>query len=96
VPDIQKISVALTGEQVDALKEAVGSGEYATASEIVREAIRDWQLKHELRRDELKRLRHMWDAGQASGPALPVDFAELRRVARQRLRHAEKVQDDGG
>jgi len=39
--DIRKVSVALTGEQVSGLKAAVGAGEYATTSEIVREAIRD-------------------------------------------------------
>ena len=42
--DIQKVSVALTGEQLAALKAAVEAGEYATTSEIVREALRDWRL----------------------------------------------------
>ena len=83
--DIQKVSVALTGEQVSALKAAVASGEYATTSEIVREALRDWQFKRELRRDEIERLRQLWDEGKASGPARPLDFDELRREARQRL-----------
>jgi antitoxin ParD1/3/4 len=47
--NIEKVSVALTGEQVSALKAAVEAGEYATTGEIVREAVRDWQLKRELR-----------------------------------------------
>jgi antitoxin ParD1/3/4 len=42
MPEIHKVSVALIGEQVTALKSAVAAGEYATTSEIVREAIRDW------------------------------------------------------
>jgi antitoxin ParD1/3/4 len=42
IPDIQKVNVALTGEQVTALRAAVDAGEYATTSEIVREALRDW------------------------------------------------------
>jgi len=41
MPDIQKVSIALTSEQVTILKAAVETGEYATTSEIVREAIRD-------------------------------------------------------
>ncbi|HEX5846662.1 MAG TPA: ribbon-helix-helix domain-containing protein [Rhodoplanes sp.] len=45
---IEKISVALTTEQVAALKAAVEAGEYATTSEILREAVREWQLKREL------------------------------------------------
>lgn len=90
MPDIQKASVALTGEQLTALKAAVEIGEDATTSEIVREAIRDWQLKHEQRQLDLQRLREMWAEGKASGPAAPLDFGELRREARQRLSAATK------
>ena len=56
---VEKVSVALTSEQVSALKAAVEAGEYATTSEIVREAVRDWQLKRELRQEDIKRLRQM-------------------------------------
>jgi antitoxin ParD1/3/4 len=85
MPEVQKVSVALTGEQVCALKAAVETGEYATTSEIVREAIRDWQFKRELRHEDLNRLRQMWDQGKASGTASRVDFENARREARQRL-----------
>jgi antitoxin ParD1/3/4 len=83
--DVQKLSIALTAEQIRLLKDAVETGEYATTSEIVREAIRDWQFKRELRREDLLRLRQLWDQGKASGEAVPADFDEARRVARQRL-----------
>ena len=89
MPEVQKVSVALTGEQIGALKAAVETGEYATTSEIVREAIRDWQFKRELRQEDLKRLRQMWDEGNASGAAAPADFDAARREARQRLACAE-------
>ena len=85
MPDVQKVSIALTGEQLVALKAAVETGEYATTSEIVREAIRDWQFKRELRREDLNRLRQLWDQGKASGAATPVDFGPARQEARQRL-----------
>ncbi len=94
--DIHKVSVALTGEQIAALKAAVETGEYATTSEIVREAIRDWQFKHQLRQEDRKRLRQLWDEGVVSGPAEPIDFDELRRTARQRLMRAKKTPSDGG
>jgi antitoxin ParD1/3/4 len=90
--DIQKVSVALTAEQVTALKAAVQTGEYATTSEIVREALRDWQFKRELRQEDIKRLRQLWDEGKASGPAQPLDWGELRREARQRLAQTKKAQ----
>jgi len=85
MPEVQKVSIALTGEQVCALRAAVETGEYATTSEIIREAIRDWQFKRELRREDLNRLRQMWDEGKASGTPSPVDFDNARREARQRL-----------
>ena len=93
--DIQKVSIALTGGQLAALKAAVEAGEYATTSEIVREALRDWQYKRDLRQEELKRLRKLWDEGKASGPPTPLDFGELRREARRRLAEAQKAQADG-
>ena len=88
--DIQKVSVALTGEQLAALKAAVESGEYATTSEIVREAIRDWQLKRELRQEDIRRLRQLWDEGKASGPAKPFDIERTSAAARARLKNAGK------
>ncbi|HEX4067828.1 MAG TPA: type II toxin-antitoxin system ParD family antitoxin [Acidobacteriaceae bacterium] len=90
MPEIHKVSVALTGEQVNALKAAVDAGEYATTSEIVREAIRDWQLKRELRQEDIQRLRQMWAEGKNSGPARPVNFEKAGDLARKRVsrRHA--------
>jgi len=92
MPDVKKISIALTGEQIVALKAAVETGEYATTSEIVREAIRDWQFKRELRDEDLRRLRHLWDQGKASGPATPADFDAAHQEARKRLASAAEDQ----
>jgi antitoxin ParD1/3/4 len=92
MPEVQKISIALTGEQIVALKAAVETGEYATTSEIVREAIRDWQFKRELRQEDLRRLRQLWDEGKTSGAAMPADFESARREARQRLAKSAEAQ----
>jgi antitoxin ParD1/3/4 len=84
--EVQKISVAMTREQLISLKSAVESGEYASTSEIVREALRDWQHKRALRAEEISHLRRMWNEGQASGDAGAVDFVRLREEARARLK----------
>ncbi|BAT60932.1 hypothetical protein GJW-30_1_03482 [Variibacter gotjawalensis] len=84
--NVSKVSVALTGEQLSAMKAAVDRGEYATTSEIVREALRDWQLKRQLQQDEVDHLRRLWDAGVASGSAGKVDFAEVRAAVRAKLK----------
>lgn len=89
MPSIHKVSIALTGEQIDALKAVVEAGEYATTSEVVREAIRDWQFKRELRQEDIRHLRRLWDEGIASGKSEPVNFSRFRTEARQRLRKAK-------
>ena len=88
MPDVQKVSVALTGEQLAVLRAAVAAGEYATTSEIVREAIRDWQFKRELRQEDVRRLRALWDEGKASGPAEPLDIEQTLAAAKARLTDA--------
>ncbi|MGD0366375.1 MAG: type II toxin-antitoxin system ParD family antitoxin [Acidobacteriaceae bacterium] len=85
MPDVRKVSIALTAEQVGALKAAVDTGEYATTSEIVREAIRDWQFKRGLRQEDIVRLRKLWDEGKSSGPTRAVDFESVKRKGRARV-----------
>ena len=94
--EVQKVSVALTTEQLAAVKAAVGSGDYATTSEVVREALRDWQHKRELRQEDILRLRQLWDEGKASGQGAPLDIEALKReaglrlaAARERMGHAD-------
>ncbi len=90
--EIQKVSVALTGQQLMTLKTAVDSGEYATTSEIVREALRDWQRKRELHGEDVQRLRQLWTEGKQSGPPVSADLGEVRQKARQRLEKAASRQ----
>ena len=42
--NVEKVSVALTSDMVAVMRKAVESGEYASNSEVVREALRDWKL----------------------------------------------------
>ena len=83
--NVEKISVAVTPQQAATMREAVEAGEYATTSEIVREAMRDWLAKRELRHEDVHRLRRLWDEGKASGKPESIDFDALRKEARQRL-----------
>ena len=84
--EVQKVSIALTGEQVSSLKSAVASGEYATTSEIVREALRDWQRKREAYGEDLQRLRQLWLEGKQSGSPSSANLDEIRQKARLRLK----------
>lgn len=90
MPNVEKMSLALTAQQAAMMRDAVSTGAYATTSEIVREAMRDWETKWVARNEEIRRLRALWDEGKASGPAQPLDFDELRKEAAVRLEDASR------
>lgn len=96
MPEVRKVSVSLAADQIAALDAAVEADEYATPGEIVREAIRDWQIKRGLREQEMCRLRELWDQGKASGDAAPLDLDAVKSEARRRLQTSlvSKVDDD--
>ncbi|MGB3391430.1 MAG: type II toxin-antitoxin system ParD family antitoxin [Pseudaminobacter sp.] len=82
---IEKVSVALSPELLEMVRDAVASGEYASASEVVREALREWRLRQPLRKAEVERLRKAWAEGLDSGPSAPLDMEDIKRKAEMRL-----------
>lgn len=60
MPSIEKISIALPEEMVSHVREAVDAGEYSSFSEVVREALRDWNQKRALRKSGVDELRRVW------------------------------------
>lgn len=73
--NVEKISVALTPEMAATMREAVNSGEYASASELMRDAIREWRYRRNERSKVLEELGKLWDEGIASGPTLDGEEA---------------------
>lgn len=82
---VEKVSISLTPQHADILREAVSSGAYATGSEVVREALRDWAAKWVQRRDNLADLREIWKEGKTSGAPSAVDFDQALEEARAEL-----------
>jgi antitoxin ParD1/3/4 len=73
MPFVEKISIALPAEMVRSLRHAVDSGEYASSSEAVRDALRDWTHKRKLRQQGLRDLRALWRQALADrSPGLRV------------------------
>jgi antitoxin ParD1/3/4 len=64
------------------VQQAVASGDYASSSEVIREALRDWKAKRSLlqERDDL---RALWNEGIASGPGRFGSIEEIRAEARR-------------
>lgn len=85
MPNVEKVSIALTPEMAAVVRQAVESGEYASNSEIVREALRDWKLKRALQQQEIEELRRLWQEGLHSGPSRFAGMADLKAEARRRL-----------
>ena len=67
--NVEKVSVALTADMAVMLRNAVDSGEYASSSEVIRDALRDWKRKRELASVEIEELRRLVAEGLASGSA---------------------------
>ena len=83
--NVEKVSVSLSHELLDAVHEAVDSGEYGSASEVIREALREWKLRQPLRKLEVERLRKAWQEGLESGSGQPYDMEEIKVGARARF-----------
>lgn len=71
---VEKISIALPPEMVVQVRQAVDAGEYASSSEVVRDALRDWTRKRLLQQNGLAELRQMWQQARADqSPGVPAE-----------------------
>ena len=76
--NVEKVSVALTAEMASEMRAVVESGEYASASEVVRDALREWRLRRVERIRTREELGRLWDRGIASGPSTEGEKAFTR------------------
>jgi antitoxin ParD1/3/4 len=78
---VEKLSVVLTPEQAAMVREAVRTGEYATVSEVIREALRLWKADQAAHANDVEELRRLWREGIESGPSTDglTVLARLRR-----------------
>lgn len=77
---IERMTVTMPAEMAAALRQTVAGGEYASTSEVIREALREWTRARDIERLDLEALREAIQAGLNSGPGMPAEevFAELR------------------
>ncbi|HUD56984.1 MAG TPA: type II toxin-antitoxin system ParD family antitoxin [Terracidiphilus sp.] len=60
MPTVEKLSIALPSEMAAIVRRAVEAGEYSSNSEVIRDALRDWTHKRNLREQSLAGLRDRW------------------------------------
>ena len=84
MPHVEKMSVALTQEMAEMVRQAVETGEYASSSEVVREALRAWKHRRDLNQTGLEELHRLWTEGLQSGPGRYTTIQEIIAEARRR------------
>ena len=63
--EIERMTITLPADMAAVVKSAVNGGDYASTSEVVREALRDWKTKRALQIQELAALKAEIDKGLA-------------------------------
>jgi antitoxin ParD1/3/4 len=85
---MKTLTISLSPQQISRLQGAVESGSYASNSEVVRDALRLWEQREEIRQLEIVRLKRAYDEGMASGEGREIDrrhfLGEMKAEARKR------------
>ena len=93
--DIERLTITLPSDMAVAVKGAVAGGDYASVSEVVREALRDWKRKRALQLQEFAALKADVDKGLADVTEGRVqDFNADRIIERGRKLLANRSPSD--
>lgn len=85
---MRTMTISLSPQQASRVQRAVETGDYASNSEVMREALRMWEQREEIRALELNRLKQAYTEGMASGEGREISpealLAEFKSKAPQR------------
>ena len=80
---IERLTITLPTDMAGMVKGAVKGGDYASTSEVIREALRDWKMKRELQRRRLAELKAEIDRGMADVTEGRLTEFDAGRIAAQ-------------
>lgn len=86
--EIERLTITLPLEMTAVVKHAVQGGDYASNSDVIREALHDWTAKRALQLAELSSLKADIDKGLAdweSGRVEAFDAGSIIERGKQRL-----------
>src|SRR5882672_5047897 len=83
---VDKRSITLSPELAAAVDDVVAAGEYASVSEVIRDALRQWKERRDLHGYTIEELRRLVQEGIDSGPGRFASIDEIKAEARRRLR----------
>jgi antitoxin ParD1/3/4 len=85
VQNVEKLSITLPREMARVIREKVAAGEYASNSEVIREALRLLQAEDAIRAEKLAALRQKINRSiAAGGPSLEADEVFERLKVRRK------------
>ncbi|WP_029620659.1 type II toxin-antitoxin system ParD family antitoxin [Pseudorhizobium marinum] len=82
---VEKITIELASETAGFVRSAVDAGEYASTSEAISDAVREWKERRDLLGHTVEDLRALVQEGIESGPSSRTSMAEVKAAARDRL-----------
>ncbi len=82
---VEKFSISLTPEFAADIRAAVAAGEYASTSEVIRDALRTWRQVRDERAVVIQELGRLWREGLESGQTEVLDADDIKRRGRERL-----------
>lgn len=80
---IQRITITLPADMASAIKGAIEDGDYASSSEVVREALRDWKMKRKLQSRHLEALKAEIERGLADVAANRFAKFDVERIVKR-------------
>ena len=82
--DFEKLTVLLPAELVRSVRDAVDGQRYAVESDVLIDALQDWEVKQHIRASKLQRLRELVAEGDASGfePMASDEIEQIKREGR--------------
>jgi len=87
---VEKITIALTPEMAGFVRNSVNTGEYASASEAIRDAVREWQERRDLLGYTTEELRELVMEGSDSGQSSRLTMADVKAEARRRFEASQR------
>ena len=80
---IERMTITMPCEMASVVKAAVDAGDYASTSEVIREAVRDWRAKRATQQRELQALKDDIQKGLADLSAGRLKGLDADRIAAQ-------------
>jgi antitoxin ParD1/3/4 len=77
---IERMTITIPADMAAGVKAAVEAGDYASTSEVVRDALRDWKLRRAVQLQEMEALKADIDRGLADVATGRVKAFDVQRI----------------